>query len=155
MKCGTIQAQAACKYQRRGCSPDCALASYFSADWPQLFQDVHRLFGVSKILKMLKQLSDDEEEDEAMKSIIYESEIRRRFPVHGRLGIIWMLKEQKKQFQEPEEFGIMKTMYTEEGSSMEGSVKMFAQGDRIKPSVGKSFCATEGPVEDIAEIAVF
>ncbi|GAB4832173.1 hypothetical protein Ancab_006190 [Ancistrocladus abbreviatus] len=99
-KGGTIQACAACKYQRRGCSPDCALAPYFPADQPQLFQDVHRLFGVSKILRMLKQLSDDDQKDEAMKSIIYESEMRRRFPVHGCLGIIWKLKEQIKQSQE-------------------------------------------------------
>ncbi|XP_022132086.1 LOB domain-containing protein 25-like [Momordica charantia] len=48
------QACAACKFQRRKCSPDCPLAPYFPADRPKNFQNVRRLFGVKNVLKTLR-----------------------------------------------------------------------------------------------------
>ncbi|CAL9193763.1 unnamed protein product [Musa hybrid cultivar] len=90
VKGGTNQSCAACKYQRRRCAADCPLAAYFPADQPKQFLNCHRLFGVSNILKIINRL-DPPEQAEAMKSIIYESNIRDRDPVHGCLGLICSL----------------------------------------------------------------
>lgn len=81
---------AACKYQRRKCSPNCDLAPYFPADKPEIFYKAHRLFGVSNMVKMLKTIDDEHLKDEAMKSIIFESDMRARFPATGCLGVIHM-----------------------------------------------------------------
>ncbi|KAL7256755.1 hypothetical protein ACSBR1_010654 [Camellia fascicularis] len=53
-----------------------------------MFQNAHRLFGVCNIMKILRQLDDQDRKDEAMKSVIYESDMREKFPVHGCCGII-------------------------------------------------------------------
>ncbi|XP_009588931.1 LOB domain-containing protein 27-like [Nicotiana tomentosiformis] len=82
LKGGTSQACAACKYQRRRCTSDCPLAPYFPADQPKMFQNAHRLFGVSNILKILKQL-DPSQKKVAMKSIIYQANARDKHPVYG------------------------------------------------------------------------
>ncbi|KAJ8750154.1 hypothetical protein K2173_014069 [Erythroxylum novogranatense] len=99
IKGGTSQACAVCKYQRRRCKKDCPLAPYFPADQQKVFQDAHRLFGVSNIMKILKEVHPDEH-DEAMKSIKFESEMRAKFPVHGCLGVIWHLRLQELQIVE-------------------------------------------------------
>ncbi|KAL8038644.1 hypothetical protein ABFX02_11G121500 [Erythranthe guttata] len=85
---GTTPACAACKYQRRKCSPKCPLAPYFPANQPKTFQCVHRLFGVSNVTKILQSLKTDIERDDAMKSIIFESKMRERFPVEGCTRVI-------------------------------------------------------------------
>ncbi|KAL3528295.1 hypothetical protein ACH5RR_007617 [Cinchona calisaya] len=90
LKGGTSQACAVCKYQRRRCTADCPLAPYFPADQPKMFQNAHRLFGVSNILKILKQL-DPSQKLIAMKSIIYQANIRDKDPVYGCLGLIQRL----------------------------------------------------------------
>ncbi|XP_057444747.1 LOB domain-containing protein 27-like [Lotus japonicus] len=87
MKGGINKACAACKYQRRRCAKDCALSPYFPADKPKMFSNAHRLFGVSNIIRILKQVEPDER-DEAMKSIIYESDIRAKYPQQGCYGVI-------------------------------------------------------------------
>ncbi|KAF8080826.1 hypothetical protein N665_0920s0009 [Sinapis alba] len=102
LKGGTSGACAACKYQRRRCAADCPLAPYFPAEQPKLFQNVHRLFGVRSIVKILENL-DEVQRPEAMKSIIFQSYVRDRNPVHGCLGItqqlqymIWLAEEELK-----------------------------------------------------------
>ncbi|XP_020538028.2 protein ASYMMETRIC LEAVES 2-like [Jatropha curcas] len=95
----TSQACAVCKYQRRKCTKECALAPYFPADQQRTFRNARRLFGVHNILKILKQVKDDEK-DETMRSIIYESNMRARFPVHGCLGIILHLQYQAEQVKQ-------------------------------------------------------
>jgi len=85
----TSKACASCKFQRRKCSKDCLLAPYFPADKPQVFGNAHRLFGVSNVSKILKQVKE-EYRDEAMKSIIFESDMRAQFPVGGCLDVIMM-----------------------------------------------------------------
>lgn len=85
----TSKACASCKFQRRKCSKDCLLAPYFPADKPQVFGNAHRLFGVSNISKILKQVKE-EYRDDAMKSIIIESDMRAQFPVGGCLDVIMM-----------------------------------------------------------------
>ncbi|CAI9109612.1 OLC1v1009460C1 [Oldenlandia corymbosa var. corymbosa] len=94
VKGGTSPACASCKYQRRKCSSDCILAPYFPANQAKAFQNAHRLFGVSNIMKILKQLNTLEQKEEAMKSIKYESDMRERYPVYGCAGIIHQLRQQ-------------------------------------------------------------
>ncbi|KAM5581483.1 LOB domain-containing protein 27-like [Rosa sericea] len=96
IKGGTSQACAACKYQRRRCTKDCDLAPHFPADQPKMFQNAHRLYGVSNIMKILKQ-THPEQKEEAMRSIIYESNMRAKFPVTGCMGIINQLTFQLQQ----------------------------------------------------------
>jgi len=79
---------AACKYQRKKCPKDCPLAPYFPIDKPKRFDNVHNLFGVSNIAKLLKKIKDDDIRNDAMDSIIFESDIRAEFPVHGCVGVI-------------------------------------------------------------------
>ncbi|KAH7847039.1 hypothetical protein Vadar_021179 [Vaccinium darrowii] len=88
MKGGTSQACAACKYQRRRCYSECPLAPYFPGNQPKTFRNSHRLYGVSNIMKILRRMETQEQRDEAMRSVIYESDMRERFPVHGCCGII-------------------------------------------------------------------
>ncbi|OAY30976.1 LOB domain-containing protein 27 [Manihot esculenta] len=99
LKGGTSQACAACKYQRRKCSSECPLAPYFPPDQPQLFQNAHKLFGVKKITKLLENLEASQRE-EAMRSVIYQANVRDRFPVHGCWGIICQLHYQIRQAEE-------------------------------------------------------
>ncbi|KAL1554810.1 LOB domain-containing protein 27-like isoform X2 [Salvia divinorum] len=94
VKGGTTPACAACKYQRRKCSPACPLAPYFPANQPKMFQNVHRLFGVSYVTKILERLTIKAEKDDAMRSIIYESDMRERFPVDGCCGVLVHLQQQ-------------------------------------------------------------
>ncbi|WCJ35993.1 LOB domain-containing protein 27 [Euphorbia peplus] len=96
LKGGSSQACAACKYQRRKCSAECPLAPYFPPDQTKMFQNAHKLFGVRNIIKILEKL-DATRKQEAMRSIIYQSYIRDRYPVHGCLGVINQLQFQIKQ----------------------------------------------------------
>ncbi|KAJ8753579.1 hypothetical protein K2173_022820 [Erythroxylum novogranatense] len=93
LKGGTGQACAACKHQRKRCTSECILAPYFPADKHEMFRNAHKLFGVSNIVKILKSV-DDSQKAEAMTSIIFQSNIRDRYPVHGCLGMIHHLRYQ-------------------------------------------------------------
>ncbi|KAF7819666.1 LOB domain-containing protein 27-like [Senna tora] len=84
---GTNKACAACKFQRRRCSKGCILSPYFPAEEADKFNNVHRLFGVRNIKTILNQASP-EQRDEAMKSIIYESDIQAKYPIEGCLGVM-------------------------------------------------------------------
>ncbi|XP_041001372.1 LOB domain-containing protein 22-like [Juglans microcarpa x Juglans regia] len=79
---GTTQACAACRYQRRKCAPDCILAPYFPHDRQKQFLNAHKLFGVSNIIKIIKNL-DQPDKDEAMRTIIFQSNVRANDPVGG------------------------------------------------------------------------
>ncbi|XVF12012.1 hypothetical protein REPUB_Repub08aG0077900 [Reevesia pubescens] len=99
LKGGTTSACAACRYQRRKCVPECRLAPYFPADQTKIFQNAHKLFGVSNIVKILKSL-DPSQHSEAMRSIKYQANVRDRFPVYGCLGIIRQLYYQIQLLEE-------------------------------------------------------
>ncbi|KAF5751268.1 LOB domain-containing protein 22-like [Tripterygium wilfordii] len=90
---GTTQACAACKYQRRKCAPDCILAPYFPHDRQTQFLNAHKLFGVSNITKCIKDL-DPPQKVEAMKTIIFQSDVRANDPVGGCYRIICELQRQ-------------------------------------------------------------
>ncbi|XVE51935.1 hypothetical protein DITRI_Ditri02bG0080200 [Diplodiscus trichospermus] len=90
---GTTQACAACKYQRKKCAPDCILAPYFPPDRQRQFQNAHKLFGVSNIIKIIKNLSPPQKEI-AMRTIVYQSDARASDPVWGCCRIIQELQRQ-------------------------------------------------------------
>ncbi|KAK4366561.1 hypothetical protein RND71_014441 [Anisodus tanguticus] len=94
VKGGTSPACAACKYQRRKCSSECVLAPYFPANQPKMFQNAHRLFGVCNIMKILKQLDNNDQKADAMKSIIFEADMWEKFPVYGCVEYICHLRQQ-------------------------------------------------------------
>ncbi|XP_059285235.1 LOB domain-containing protein 4-like [Lycium ferocissimum] len=94
VKGGTSPACAACKYQRRKCSSECVLAPYFPANQPKMFQNAHRLFGVCNIMKILRQLDDNDQKADAMKSIIFEADMWEKFPVYGCVEYICHLRQQ-------------------------------------------------------------
>ncbi|KAF5816876.1 putative transcription factor AS2-LOB family [Helianthus annuus] len=89
----TTQACAACRYQRRKCAPDCILAPYFPHDRQRQFQNAHKLFGVSNITKIIRDL-DTPQKDEAMRTIIYQADVRAHDPVGGCYRIIRELQRQ-------------------------------------------------------------
>ncbi|MED6216989.1 hypothetical protein PIB30_013464, partial [Stylosanthes scabra] len=89
----TTQACAACKYQRRKCAPDCILAPYFPHDRQRQFLNAHKLFGVSNITKIIKFL-DPHDKDQAMKTIIFQSDMRANDPVGGCYRYIQELQAQ-------------------------------------------------------------
>ncbi|XP_002986599.2 LOB domain-containing protein 22 [Selaginella moellendorffii] len=94
----TSQACAACKFQRRKCPVDCPLAPYFPAEANQRFLSCKRLFGVSNMLRFLRD-ADPADKEETMKSLIYEAEVRDKDPVHGCYGIISQLTERVRGLQ--------------------------------------------------------
>ncbi|XP_009341039.2 LOB domain-containing protein 22-like [Pyrus x bretschneideri] len=85
------QACAACKYQRRKCASDCILAPYFPHDRQRQFLNAHKLFGVSNIKKIIKHL-DQPDKDDAMRTIIFQSDVRANDPVGGCYRIICELQ---------------------------------------------------------------
>ncbi|XP_074293961.1 uncharacterized protein LOC141621199 [Silene latifolia] len=81
------QACAACKYQRRKCAPDCVLAPYFPHDRQVQFLNAHKLFGVSNITKIIRNLKVPDK-DIAMHTIMFQSDARAKDPVGGCYRII-------------------------------------------------------------------
>lgn len=96
---GSNQACAACKYQRRKCNPGCPLAPYFLPNKSKQFLNAHRLFGLRNIVRILNHL-DPSQKNEAMRSIMYEADMRQRYPVLGCVGAIQTLQFQVQQAQE-------------------------------------------------------
>ncbi|XP_031473086.1 LOB domain-containing protein 22-like [Nymphaea colorata] len=84
---------ASCKHQRRRCNAYCPLAPYFPHDRLAQFLNVRKLFGVSNVLRIIKDL-EPQQRDDAMRTIIFEAEVRARDPVRGCLGVIEDLQRQ-------------------------------------------------------------
>ncbi|WVZ01609.1 hypothetical protein V8G54_027678 [Vigna mungo] len=87
----TIQACAACKYQRRKCGPNCILAPFFPHYRQKQFLNAHKLFGVGKITSMIKPL-DPVNRNSAINTIIFESDMRAKDPVGGCFRTILYLQ---------------------------------------------------------------
>ncbi|CAA0814617.1 LOB domain-containing protein 22 [Striga hermonthica] len=83
----TAQACAACKYRRRKCAPDCILAPYFPHDRQPQFLNAHRLYGVSNIVKIVRQLGPADR-DAAMWTIAFESDARAADPAGGLYRVV-------------------------------------------------------------------
>ncbi|XP_022140622.1 LOB domain-containing protein 2 [Momordica charantia] len=76
---------AACKHQRKKCHDTCPLAPYFPADRNREFQAVHKVFGVSNVTKMVKNVRE-EDRRKAVDSLIWEAVCRQNDPVLGPYG---------------------------------------------------------------------
>lgn len=98
-----MQACASCKHQRRKCDESCELAPYFPASRYREFQNAHRLFGVSNILKILSAVEPSQKEA-AAESILMEGNARKKDPVHGCLGIVRSLESQIKFYEKQLDF---------------------------------------------------
>ncbi|KAK7831218.1 lob domain-containing protein 22 [Quercus suber] len=87
------QACAACRYQRRKCAKDCPLAPFFPPHRQKDFLNAHKLFGVSNIVKTIRDLNSDQKKI-AMHSIVFEANARANDPVYGCCPIMWELQRQ-------------------------------------------------------------
>lgn len=84
---------ASCKHQRKRCTEDCALAPYFPAEKTQEFQAVHKVFGVSNVVKLVKDVSEERRKETA-DSLGWEALCRQNDPVSGCYGKFKRLKEE-------------------------------------------------------------
>ncbi|XP_071706102.1 LOB domain-containing protein 2 [Rutidosis leptorrhynchoides] len=80
-----VPACASCRHQRKKCTEKCILAPFFPAEKTQDFQAVHKVFGVSNVTKLVKDLSR-EDGKKAVDSLIWEANCRLKDPVLGPLG---------------------------------------------------------------------
>ncbi|KAF3777441.1 LOB domain-containing protein 2 [Nymphaea thermarum] len=80
------QACAACKHQRRKCTPECPLAPFFPAEKTTIFLAVQKVFGVSNIVKMLRELDSHEKRQLAINSLCWEAQWRLIEPTEGCFG---------------------------------------------------------------------
>ncbi|XP_021908382.1 LOB domain-containing protein 36-like [Carica papaya] len=82
-----MSACAACRFHKRKCEEECVLAPYFPADERQKFDCINKVFGTSRVTKILNRL-DASQREAAVKSIVYEAEARLRDPVRGCAGLV-------------------------------------------------------------------
>ncbi|KAK2966407.1 hypothetical protein RJ640_003677 [Escallonia rubra] len=87
------QACAACKYRRRRCAPNCPLAPHFPADRQREFRNAHRIFGVHNLMNTLKSVQPYHH-DTAMKSMIYQANVRAVDPVGGCYRVVSELEQE-------------------------------------------------------------
>ncbi|KAJ8439970.1 hypothetical protein Cgig2_008353 [Carnegiea gigantea] len=96
---GSHQACAACKHQRKKCTDKCILAPFFPAEKIREFQAVHKVFGVSNVQKMVKNLFNDEDRKRAADSLVWEALCRQKDPVLGPYGEYRKIYEELKFYQ--------------------------------------------------------
>ncbi|CAA7043078.1 unnamed protein product [Microthlaspi erraticum] len=82
---------AACKYQRKKCTKNCLLAPYFPQERQKQFLNAHKLFGVSNITKMIKEV-EESQRNIAMQNLIFHANARALDPVGGMYKIMCDLK---------------------------------------------------------------
>ncbi|KAH7682210.1 Lateral organ boundaries LOB domain-containing protein [Dioscorea alata] len=91
---------ASCKHQRKRCSKDCTLAPYFPAEKAKQFNAVQKVFGVSNITKMIKEISNPEDRHRTVEALIWEAECRMVDSVLGAYGQYQKVYEKKKKLEE-------------------------------------------------------
>ncbi|KAJ1269224.1 hypothetical protein BS78_07G194200 [Paspalum vaginatum] len=96
--CGGARRCAACRYLRRRCAPDCALAPYFPASQPRRYADVHAVFGTSNVTRVLQSLPV-QERGRAADTMATEAHWRVQDPVYGCTGIIHRLQQEIRAVQ--------------------------------------------------------
>lgn len=89
---------AACKYQRKKCTKNCLLAPYFPQERQKQFLNAHKLFGVSNITKMIKDV-EESQRGIAMQNLIFHANARALDPVGGVYKILCDLKSKIDCFQ--------------------------------------------------------
>ncbi|KAI3719747.1 hypothetical protein L6452_20651 [Arctium lappa] len=100
---GGVPACASCRHQRKKCTEKCVLAPFFPAEKTQDFQAVHKVFGVSNVTKLVKDLRR-EDGKKAVDSLIWEANCRLKDPVLGPFGEFQRVSEElrvyKAQYQQ-------------------------------------------------------
>ncbi|XP_019451914.1 PREDICTED: LOB domain-containing protein 22-like [Lupinus angustifolius] len=76
---------AACKHQRKKCNEKCILSPYFPSSRSCEFDAVHKVFGVSNITKLVKNVRV-EDRRMVVDSLIWEACCRQRDPIQGTYG---------------------------------------------------------------------
>ncbi|KAJ9177127.1 hypothetical protein P3X46_012377 [Hevea brasiliensis] len=97
---GTVAhpACASCKHQRKKCGEDCILAPYFPADRSREFQAVHKVFGVSNVMKLVRSVKEEDRKTVA-DSLVWEAFCRQNDPILGPLGEYRKIQEELKLFK--------------------------------------------------------
>ncbi|XP_010688578.2 LOB domain-containing protein 2 [Beta vulgaris subsp. vulgaris] len=96
---GTHQACAACKHQRKRCTDKCILAPFFPAEKVREFQAVHKVFGVSNVQKLVRNLLNDEDRKRATDSLVWEALCRQKDPILGPYGEYRKIYDELKSYQ--------------------------------------------------------
>ncbi|XP_068306908.1 LOB domain-containing protein 24-like [Pyrus communis] len=78
---------AACKHQRKKCPEDCLLAPYFPSNHPTNFHNALKLFGVSRLAKLVTDLPPHLRTP-AMSTIFVEADHRAKDPVGGCHAVV-------------------------------------------------------------------
>ncbi|CAH9115600.1 unnamed protein product [Cuscuta epithymum] len=94
----TSAACASCKHQRKKCTEKCVLAPFFPAEKSLEFQAVHKVFGVSNVTKMVKNVSEAERQP-AVESLVWEAVCRQNDPVLGCFGEYRRVCEELKMYK--------------------------------------------------------
>ncbi|GMI89350.1 hypothetical protein HRI_002604300 [Hibiscus trionum] len=92
------QACAVCKYQRRKCTSNCLLAPFFPANRHKDFLNTRKLFGVRNIIKLIENLSFQQRVI-AVKTVVFEANVRAADPVGGCYKYICELNKQIARYQ--------------------------------------------------------
>ncbi|KAM1029824.1 hypothetical protein ACFX15_041507 [Malus domestica] len=95
----TQPACAACKHQRKKCHAGCILAPYFPADRTREFLAVHKVFGVSNVTKMVKNVEEPNRRKVA-ESLVWEALCRQKDPVLGAYGEYRMVSDELKRYKQ-------------------------------------------------------
>lgn len=95
---GVHQACASCKHQRKKCGEDCILAPYFPADKSHEFQAVHKVFGVSNVMKLVRSVNK-ENRKMVVDSLVWEACCRQNDPILGPLGEFKRIEEELKLYK--------------------------------------------------------
>ncbi|XP_059073241.1 LOB domain-containing protein 1-like [Cryptomeria japonica] len=93
-----VYACGACKIQRTKCGDNCVLAPYFPSDDPHKFLQVNKLFGTSRIVKILQDIPVEKRE-EGVKSMVYEASARVHDPTYGCTGEVHRLQKRVLRLQ--------------------------------------------------------
>ncbi|CAK9148421.1 unnamed protein product [Ilex paraguariensis] len=93
-----MPACASCKHQRKKCTDDCTLANFFPVNKTREFEAVHKVFGVSNLTKMVKNVKE-EDRKRASDSLIWEALCRQKDPVLGSFGEYMKLYEELKLYK--------------------------------------------------------
>ncbi|WOG99468.1 hypothetical protein DCAR_0518820 [Daucus carota subsp. sativus] len=89
---------AACKFLKRKCQPDCNFAPYFPPEELQNFISVHKIFGATRVSKLLNEVLPHQRH-ETVSSLVCEAQARLRDPVYGSFGAISILQLQVERLQ--------------------------------------------------------
>ncbi|KAG7636745.1 Lateral organ boundaries LOB [Arabidopsis thaliana x Arabidopsis arenosa] len=85
---------ALCTTKNKRCPKKCDFAPYFPAERQSEYENAHKLFGTSNIIKMMRFASKDKQKDLLGSSILMEGDAWKKDPARGGFGMIQKLKWQ-------------------------------------------------------------